>query len=368
MPASLSSSVLVTSDDLPIRTARPVHSGKVRSVYWLEPGDSKRLIAERGYPVHGDSQLALMVISDRVSAFDCLWHSEQLPGAPGKGAALNAIAARGFAELGRGDLLPHHLLEMPHPMLWVVRQARPIAIEAIVRQYLTGSLWRAYSRGERQFAGEVLQDGLRRYARLPGLLFTPSTKGIQRGLSGVPEYDDAAVDPQQLMRHWQAFGFASVEDVDRCRNLLLRGFERLASMYAHGGDLLVDTKFEFGYAPGRDGADELLVMDEVGTPDSSRVWRQEDWEAGTPVEYSKELFREALLEWVPDPDLLLDSERMAERLAFAREHRVPDAAFEALSSRYLHSAEKITGARLALSEDPRGEILDILSGHFALLR
>ena len=89
----MSTEVLAANDALPIRTSEPVHSGKVRSVYWLAPEDSARLIAQRHYAVAPDAQLAVMVISDRISAFDCIWHGEGgLAGVPGKGAALNAIS------------------------------------------------------------------------------------------------------------------------------------------------------------------------------------------------------------------------------------------------------------------------------------
>ena len=89
---SLADQVLAVNDDLPIRTNKPVHSGKVRSVYWLTEEDSQRLIKEKGYDVAEDAPLAIMVISDRISAFDCIWHGQGgLKGVPGKGAALNAL-------------------------------------------------------------------------------------------------------------------------------------------------------------------------------------------------------------------------------------------------------------------------------------
>ena len=89
---SLANKVLAVNNDLPIRTGAPVHSGKVRSVYWLNESDSARLIAQRGYDVAADAPLAIMVISDRISAFECIWHGEGgMNGVPGKGAALNAV-------------------------------------------------------------------------------------------------------------------------------------------------------------------------------------------------------------------------------------------------------------------------------------
>ena len=94
---SLANKVLAVNDDLPIRSDEPVHSGKVRSVYWLTEADSRRLITEHGYDVAPDSPLAIMVISDRISAFECIWRGEgNMQGIPGKGAALNAISNHWF--------------------------------------------------------------------------------------------------------------------------------------------------------------------------------------------------------------------------------------------------------------------------------
>lgn len=354
-------SVLTVSDDLPIRSERPVHSGKVRSVYWLDTADSQRLAEARGYPVTPQTQLAIMVISDRLSAFDCLWRAEGYTGVPGKGASLNAIAAHWFARLASEGVGGHHLLEMPHPMLWIVRQARPLRIEAIARQYLTGSLWRAYEAGERDVGGVRLEDGLPRYARLPQTLFTPSTKGVLGDLAGIPEYDDAPIPQAALWQHARALGFRETADVDRCRDSLLRGFDCISAGYARHGELLVDTKFEFGYVPDGEGGESLIFLDEVGTPDASRVWRRSDWESGNPREYSKELFREALMGWVPDRALLLESERMAERSAFAKANPVPDRFFEALSATYRDMAQMLTGHAPALTSDPRQEMLDVLA-------
>ncbi|GAB5414544.1 MAG: phosphoribosylaminoimidazolesuccinocarboxamide synthase [Congregibacter sp.] len=360
-------SVLSSSDDLPIRTSSKVHSGKVRSVYFLTPEDSRRLIAQRGYAIHPESELAVMVISDRLSAFDCLWRSRSLQGVPGKGAALNAIAAHWFRSFDGAGLMSHHLLESPHPMLWVVRQARPVKIEAIARRYLTGSLWRAYAQGERRVGGVELPEGMQRYARFDELLFTPSTKGVIRGVEGVPETDDAPVDPSIVRSHAEHFALPDSGALEALVVALEGGFELIEAALAKRGELLVDTKFEFGVAPGLSGQSELIYMDEVGTPDSSRIWRRDDWQAGRPREYSKEQFREALLNWVPDRQLLLDAKRMSERAAFAREASLPDAMFEELASTYRNQAESITGNSLTVSDRPREEMLDVVSGELGLV-
>ncbi|WP_439108054.1 phosphoribosylaminoimidazolesuccinocarboxamide synthase [Congregibacter sp.] len=356
-----SHSVLTVSDDLPLSVARPVHSGKVRSVYFLRPEDSRRLIEERRYPIAAHSDLAVMVISDRLSAFDCLWRSDSFAGVPGKGAALNAIAAHWFAAFDEAQLIPHHLLEMPHPMVWIVRQAKPVMIEAIARRYITGSLWRAYSRGERVIGGVTLPEGLKQFQRLSQLLFTPSTKGIIRGLPDVPDTDDAPVSSSALRAHYEAFGLRSEAQLDHCVNALKSGFETIERLLGDRGELLVDTKFEFGIAPAKGGGEELVYMDEVGTPDSSRIWRTSDWERGEPREHSKEQFREALMSWVDDKDLLLDPARMDERSAFAKAHTVPDEFFDTLSQTYAAQADDILGKPLPIIERPREAMLDLLS-------
>ena len=115
---STANHVLAVNNDLPIRIAGPVHSGKVRSVYWLTDADSKRLIADKGYDLRDDSPLAVMVISDRISAFDCIWHGEGgLHGVPGKGAALNAIANHWFSRFREQGLADSHIVDIPHPFV-----------------------------------------------------------------------------------------------------------------------------------------------------------------------------------------------------------------------------------------------------------
>lgn len=360
-------SVLTVSDDLPLNVDRPVHSGKVRSVYFLRPADSRRLIRERNYAVAPDSDLAVMVISDRLSAFDCLWRSNSFAGVPGKGAALNAIAAHWFNAFDQGSPIPHHLLEMPHPMVWIVRQAKPLMIEAIARRYITGSLWRAYASGERSVAGLNLPEGLTQFQRLPDLMFTPSTKGVLRGLSGVPETDDATVSEAAVRANYAAFGLQSPAQLESCITALRAGFKIIERELGEHGELLVDTKFEFGVAPSRTGGQELIYMDEVGTPDSSRIWRHSDWAQGEPTEHSKEQFRESLLSWVPDRDLLLNPRRVTERAAYAAKNAVPDEFFTALAETYAEQAARILGSTIPVMEHPRGALLDLLNEQFGLV-
>ncbi|MEQ9463229.1 MAG: phosphoribosylaminoimidazolesuccinocarboxamide synthase [Haliea sp.] len=361
--------VLAVNDDLPIRTGAPVHSGKVRSVYWLDAVDSARLISQRGYPVAADDKLAIMVISDRISAFDCIWRGEGgLAGVPGKGAALNAISNHWFRLFREQGLADSHILEVPHPLVWIVQKARPVMIEAIARQYITGSMWRAYARGEREFCGIRLPDGLRKDQKLPELLITPSTKGILQGIPGVPAQDDVNVSRDDLRNNYAAFQFRSPEDVDSYETLLRDGFEVISGELARLDQVFVDTKFEFGYVRNAAGDEQLIYMDEVGTPDSSRIWDGPAWRDGRVVENSKESFRQLLLNYFPDPDILLNKDRMPERVALARDNELPASVLMDVSATYVGIAEKIIGQPLVLPDDPRREIIDMLGAEFDLLR
>ncbi len=363
-----SESVLAVNNDLPVRTDLPVHSGKVRSVYWLTDEDSRRLIAARDYPVAPDAQLALMVISDRLSAFDCLWRGEGgLDGVPGKGAALNAVSQYWFECFRSQGLARSHVLEVPHPLVWVVQRAKPIMVEAIARRYITGSMWRAYAEGERTFCGIALPEGLTRDARLGSLMITPSTKGILTGIPGVPAVDDVNIPQQVLESHWAAFGFNAAADVPHYEKLLTEGFGVIESRLAGIGQLFVDTKFEFGYAAGAGGESEMIYMDEVGTPDSSRIWDAEAYGRGEILDSSKEAFRQALMDWVPERQLLLDKDRMSERTEFAAQTRLPAAMLHDVAARYRAIAEQIIGRPVPVSERPREEILSVLADELSLI-
>ncbi len=361
-------SVLAVNDDLNIVTDKPVHSGKVRSVYWLTAEDSARLIKERGYDVAADAPLAVMVISDRISAFDCIWRGEGgLDGVPGKGAALNTIAAHWFDKFAEAGLANSHILEVPHPLVWIVQKARPVMIEAICRNYITGSMWRAYAKGERSFCGEPVVDGLKQDQKLPELIITPSTKGIMKGLDGVPEADDVNVSRAQIAQHFKAFGFSHESDINKYELALTNGFRLIESSLEKVGQIFVDTKFEFGYVTDKQGNEQMIYMDEVGTPDSSRLWSADEYAQGNVVENSKEGFRQFLLNHFDDPDILLNKDRMTEREALANDNLLPRDALMQLSRVYIDIAEQITGKPLSLSTNPREEITRVLDEQFGII-
>lgn len=365
---SLADKVLAVNDDLPIRTEQPVHSGKVRSVYWLTEADSARLIKEKGYDVAADAPLAIMVISDRISAFDCIWKGENgLNGVPGKGAALNAISNHWFKLFREQGLADSHILDIPHPLVWIVQKAKPVMIEAICRQYITGSMWRSYVKGERDFCGIQLPEGLTKDQKLPELLITPSTKGILEGIPGVPAVDDVNITRQNIVDSYQAFNFKNLDDIDRYEVLLQQGFDVIAKALGDLDQVFVDTKFEFGYVTDAAGNEKLIYMDEVGTPDSSRIWDGAQYRDGVVVENSKEGFRQLLLNHFPDPDILLNKDRMVERAALATDNELPESVLMAVSKTYVDIAEKITGESLNLSDNPKAEIIEILSKDYGLI-
>jgi phosphoribosylaminoimidazole-succinocarboxamide synthase len=365
---SLADQILAVNNDLPIRTDVAVHSGKVRSVYWLTEIDSRRLIQEKNYDVAQDTPLAIMVISDRISAFDCIWRGEGgMKGVPGKGAALNAISNHWFKLFKEQGLADSHILDIPHPFVWIVQKAKPVMIEAICRQYITGSMWRSYAKGEREFCGIELSDGLNKDSKLPKLLQTPSTKGVLQGIPGVPAVDDVNVTRQNIEDNFADFNFKSIGDIALYEKLLTEGFDVISAALAKLDQIFVDTKFEFGYVKDRNGNDKLIYMDEVGTPDSSRIWDGEHYRAGKIVENSKEGFRQLLLKHFPDPDILLNKDRMTEREALARDNELPAEVLMAVSATYIAIAEKITGKEIVLSKKPKQEIIDILRDEYQLI-
>ncbi|EKX37759.1 hypothetical protein GUITHDRAFT_154874 [Guillardia theta CCMP2712] len=366
---SLAKKVLEVNDDLPIKTNLPVHSGKVRAVYWLTDEDSKRLIEEKGYNVAPGSPLAIMVISDRISAFDCIWQGEGgMKGVPGKGAALNAISSHWFKMFREKGLADSHILDVPHPLVWIVQKAKPVMIEAIARQYITGSMWRSYTKGERDFCGIKIPDGLKQDQKLPELLITPSTKGILTGIPGVPEQDDVNISRSDIENNYEAFNFKSTADIDLYEKLLKEGFDLISNALAELDQVFVDTKFEFGYVKDREGKEKLIYMDEVGTPDSSRIWDGPSYREGKVVENSKEGFRQLLLKHFPDPDILLNKDRMEERKALAKNNPLPESVLMEVSKTYVNIAEKITGKKLEIPDDAKGEIISILRDQYKVIK
>ncbi|KPZ56909.1 phosphoribosylaminoimidazolesuccinocarboxamide synthase [Pseudoalteromonas sp. P1-25] len=360
--------VLDINDDLPIRTKGDVHSGKVRSVYWLTDEDSARLIKEKNYKVPQGTELAIMVISDRISAFDCIWQGENgLNGVPGKGIALNSVASHWFTLFDKAGLAGNHIVDIPHPYVWIVRKASTVKVEAIARQYITGSMWRDYSKGIRNFCGIDLPEGLTANQKLDNVLITPSTKGIIEGVVDIPPVDDVNITRANITDNLDVFNFKSAEDVTKYEKLLVEGFKLISEELAKLDQIFVDTKFEFGYVEDLDGNQQLIYIDEVGTPDSSRIWDGAAYRDGKIIENSKEGFRQLLISNVPESDVLLNKDRMSEREQLAKDFILPESVMLEVSNTYVGIASKIIGEEIVIPEDPRQEVINILDTDYGLI-
>jgi len=407
---SLEHLALGTTNDFPIRTDDPVHIGKVRSVYWFTAKDSSRIIQAHQYNLDPNSPLGAMIISDRISAFDVNWKGEDgLQGVPGKGAVLNGTSYQWFQEFDAEGLAGNHVVAVPHPLVWIVQRAQPVMVEAIARQYITGSMWRAYDeRGEREFCGIHLPNGLVKNQRLDELLITPTTKGIMRGIPGILEEDDTNITLDQISANYHAFGLKNELDVAEFVELLREGFEIISKKLESIGRIFVDTKFEFGYIPAGNGQNAMIYIDEVGTPDSSRIWLVVDYTAnpGSPIDESKEGFRQYLIrnagEALMTPhsgltevrgqvasfynvdvaglvgrgkrfkdtfdlgnDLMTNKKTFALREAMAGVYRVPVDQMMQVSATYRGFAEAL-GVQTPRIVDPHQEVLDALAPYGVL--
>jgi phosphoribosylaminoimidazole-succinocarboxamide synthase len=215
----------------------------------------------------------LFVTTDRLSAFDVV-----LAALPYKGQVLNELSAFWFAQTA--DIIANHLLDVPDPNVSLVRACRPLPVEVIVRGYITGTtrtaLWTLYAEGQRDIYGYTFPDGLEKNDPLPDPIITPTTK------AGPGEHDERLTCAEVVER-----GLLDAATWDAVQEAALAIFRRGQAMAAAAGFCLVDTKYEFGWAP--DGA--LLLIDEVHTPDSSRFWRADTMKDAQPDQWDKEYVR-----------------------------------------------------------------------------
>jgi len=225
----------------------------------------------------------LIVATDRISAFDVV-----LPnGIPHKGEALNMLSAYWFNEVEA--IMPHHLLEVVDARTVRVKKTSPIKVEFVVRGYLYGSAWERYKRGE-DVCGVELSPGLRRAEKLPEPIMTPTTKA-EVGHDVELTRDDAS----------KMIGRDLVEQIEGSGVEIYEAASRKAEPK---GIIIADTKFEFGL-----WKDEVLLIDEVLTPDSSRFWPKDRYEVGkSQMSFDKQYVRDYLMSigWnkqPPAPDL-----------------------------------------------------------------
>ncbi|MBQ3722810.1 MAG: phosphoribosylaminoimidazolesuccinocarboxamide synthase [Bacteroidales bacterium] len=280
------------------------YTGKVRDVYSLE----------------GD--LLVMVTTDRISAFDVV-----LPeGIPFKGQVLNQIAAQ-FLDL-TADILPNWKIATPDPMVTVGVRCEPFKVEMVVRGYLAGHAWREYKAGKRTLCGETMPEGMVENQRFPKPIITPTTKAA--------EGHDEDISKEEII----AQGIVSKEDYEQLEAYTRALFQRGTEIAAAKGLILVDTKYEFGKKDG-----QIILMDEIHTPDSSRYFYAEGYEERLAKgERQKQLSKEFVREWL-----------MAGGFQGQAGQKVPEMTPEVvkgITDRYVELYEHITGQPFDRAECP----------------
>jgi phosphoribosylaminoimidazole-succinocarboxamide synthase len=285
-----------------------LHTGKVRDLYRNDAGD------------------LVMVASDRMSAYDWV-----LPtGIPGKGRVLTQLSLWWFDQLA--DLAPNHVLSTDVPKgapedwegrVMVCRSLRMVPVECVARGYLTGSGLAEYEEA-RTVCGLALPEGLTDGSELPGPIFTPATK------AAVGEHDEN-VSYEEVARE------VGADTAARLRQLTLAVYQRARDIAADRGIILADTKFEFGYggaAEGDPGEEELVLADEVLTPDSSRFWPAATWQPGRPQpSFDKQFVRD----WLSGPESGWD------RRGEAPPPALPEHIVEQTRSKYEEAYRMLTG-------------------------
>jgi len=219
-----------------------------------------------------------IVVSDRVSCFDVVVGTIPL-----KGQVLNQMAAFWFERTK--SIARNHLIAVPDPSVSIVEECEPLPVEFVMRGYLTGSsstsIWTAYARGVRQYCGHTLPEGLQRHEKLPEAILTPTTKAAQGG-------HDQPSSREELIES----GVISEALYDRAHAIAQRLFAEGQRFAGERGLILADTKYEMGL----DAHGEIVVIDEIHTPDSSRYWRIDGYEqalheGGSPAAIDKEYVR-----------------------------------------------------------------------------
>jgi phosphoribosylaminoimidazole-succinocarboxamide synthase len=273
------------------------YSGKVRDVYSI------------------GKEWLVMVASDRISAFDVI-----LPRPiPFKGQVLNQVAA--YMLKATSDICPNWLVDVPAPNVSVGKRCTPFKIEMVVRGNLTGHAWRTYSSGKKELCGIPMPDGMKENDYFPAPIITPSTKAEQG--------HDEDISAEEII----ATGLATKEEWDVLTNYTLKLFTRGKELAAARGLILVDTKYEFGKI-----GNDIYLMDEIHTPDSSRYFYAEGFEERqTKGERQKQLSKEFVREWL-----------IANNFMGKEGQSVPvmtDEWVNTISQRYIELYEKVIGEK-----------------------
>lgn len=276
-----------------------VYKGKVREVYELE------------------NDLLVMIATDRLSAFDVVMPK----GIPYKGQILNQIATKMMEETR--DLVPNWLEATPDPNVAVGVKCEPFKVEMVIRGYLAGHAAREYKAGKRSLCGVILPDGLAENDEFPEPIITPATK------AEMGDHDEDISREDILMR-----GIVSPEDYKVLEEYTYSLFDRGSQIAASRGLILVDTKYEFGKTP--DG--EIVLIDEIHTPDSSRYFYMNGYEerqaSGEP---QKQLSKEFVRQWL--------IENGFQGLPGQTVPVMSDEYIQTVSERYIELYENITGTK-----------------------
>ncbi len=273
------------------------YKGKVRDVYSIA------------------DDLLVMVATDRISAFDVV-----LPEPiPFKGQVLNQIASK-FLDATK-DILPNWILSVPDPNVAIGKRCEPFKVEMVIRGYLAGHAWRTYRSGSRELCGVIMPDGLKENQAFPEPVITPTTKAS--------EGHDEDISREEII----AQGIVSEADYIQLENYTRKLYARGQQIANERGLILVDTKYEFGKI-----GDEIYLMDEIHTPDSSRYFYLDGYEENLANNQpQKQLSKEFVREWLITNDFM------------GREgQQVPEMTPEwvtTISERYIELYESITGEK-----------------------
>lgn len=292
----------VVKTDFKFPKQKSIYKGKVRDVYNI------------------DDQFLVMVVSDRISAFDVV-----LPeGIPYKGQVLNQIADK-FLD-ATADIVPNWKIAVPDPMVTIGHFVETYPVEMVVRGYLTGHAWREYKSGKREICGVLMPEGMKEHQRFTEPILTPTTKAH--------EGHDEDISREEIIKQ----GLVSEEEYKKLEEYTLALFKRGTEIAGKMGLILVDTKYEFGKKDG-----QIYLIDEIHTPDSSRYFYLEGYqERQDKDENQKQLSKEFVREWL-----------MENGFQGKEGQKVPEMPYEfvnQVSSRYIELYEKITGDKFQKAE------------------
>lgn len=287
----------ITKTDFNFPGQKKVYHGKVRDVYTL-----------------ADDQL-LMIATDRLSAFDVVMPK----GIPYKGQILNQIASKMMK--ATEDLVPNWISAIPDPNVAIGKACVPFKVEMVIRGYLSGHAAREYKSGKRSLCGVALPEGMIENDKFPTPIITPSTK------ADMGEHD-MDISREEILEK----GIVSEKDYEILEKYTHALFKRGSEIAAERGLILVDTKYEFGKT--KDG--EILLIDEIHTPDSSRYFYAEGYEERQKnKEPQKQLSKEFVRQWLIENGF---QGKEGQEIPY-----MSDEYIESISERYIELYEQITG-------------------------